>query len=287
MNKLTQEHNLRVKIIQDYLRHLGYSNEAIKIYLSLIKNGPSALLKISKESGIERTRLYRLIDDLIVKGIVEEVPVYKKKTVKAADITTIELLVKKKEAQSAVLRSNFQVFTDAVENFSTSNFPEVNVTYYRGVEGMKQLIWHITNCKGLYRTYSYRFWNDIIGEKFTLDLNKVLLEKKFKVHDLYSDQYIKYKQNWMKTKGKKPAGNWSFWNARYVSEKIVKINQNIDIYNDIVAYSYWDKDEIFGVEIQNQRVADMQKQIHDVLWKLGRKINDLDWANPVWKKNNI
>lgn len=66
--------------------------------------------------------------------------------------------------------------------------------------------------------------------------------------------------------------------------KYVKINQNIDIYNDIVAYSYWDKGEMFGVEIQNQRVADMQKQVHDVLWKMSKRVDHFDWQNPVWKK---
>ncbi|OGM61731.1 hypothetical protein A2961_02265 [Candidatus Woesebacteria bacterium RIFCSPLOWO2_01_FULL_39_21] len=86
----------------------------------------------------------------------------------------------------------------------------------------------------------------------------------------------------MKRVGKKPGGDWSFWNARYITEKIVKINQNIDLYNDTIAYSYWDGSDIFGVEIQNQRVADMQKQIHDLLWKMGKKINILDWSNPKW-----
>ena len=71
-------------------------------------------------------------------------------------------------------------------------------------------------------------------------------------------------------------------NRGQFSEKIVKINQNIDLYNDTIAYSYWDENDIFGVEIQNQRVADMQKQIHDLLWKMGRKINILDWSNPKW-----
>ncbi|OGM03401.1 hypothetical protein A2715_02840 [Candidatus Woesebacteria bacterium RIFCSPHIGHO2_01_FULL_39_32] len=284
MNTISQETDLRTKIISDYLEQLGYSSEAIKIYIALIKNGPSTLLKISKDSGIERTKLYRLIDDFVEKGIVEEVPAYKRKTVKAVDLYTIELLVREKQSKALNLNETFPIFSEAVKDYSKDFLPGVNVVYYRGIEGMKQMIWHITRSKGLFRTCSYRFWNDIVGDKFTLDINREMIAKKFKVHDLYSDQYILYKKNWMKTKGIKPAGDWSFWNARYISEKIVKINQNIDIYNDIVAYSYWDEGDVFGVEIQNQRVADMQKQIHDVLWKLGKKRNELDWANPVWRR---
>jgi predicted transcriptional regulator len=276
--------NNREKVISDFLFQLGYTNEAIIIYLALIKNGPSTLLKISKSCSIERTKLYRLIDDFIKNGVVEEVPAYKKKTVQAVDINTIEFLVNKKIAETTALKDSFLLFKDSVKSLETQNLPNVNVTYYRGIEGMKQMIWHLTNCDGVYRTYSYRFWNDIIGDKFTLELNRVMIEKKFKVHDIYSDQYIKYKENWMKTRGKKPSGDWSFWESRFLSEKVVKIDQNIDIYNDIVAYSYWDGQDVFGLEIQNQRVADMQKQIHDVLWKSAKKVDHFDWQNPKWEK---
>lgn len=269
-------------LIRSFLQQLGYSNEAALIYIGLIKNGPSTLLQISKNCKLERTKLYRMVDDFIKKGIVEEVPAYKKKTVKAVDIKAIEFLVNKKQSEIQTLKDSLGIFSEAVKNLESQSLPDVNVTYYRGVEGMKQMIWHLTNCEGLYRTYSYRFWNDIIGDKFTFELNRVMLEKKFKVHDIYSDQYLKYKENWMKTKGKKPAGDWSFWHSRFISEKIVKINQNIDIYNDIVAYSYWDGDDIFGLEIQNQRVADMQKQIHDALWAISKKVDHFDWANPNW-----
>jgi sugar-specific transcriptional regulator TrmB len=282
MNKVVSDQNYKTKLINDFLGRLGFSSEAIEIYLSLLANGPSTLLQVAKNSGIERTKLYRQIDDLVEKGIIEEMPAYKRKTIKAVDLNSIELLVKEKQSQAYSLNESLPNFAEAVKAVSSSSLPGVGVVYYRGVEGMKQMIWHILRCRGLYRTYSYRFWNDILGDSFTEKLNREFIERKFKVHDLYSDQYLTYKKNWMKTRGKKPGGDWNFWSARYISEKIVKINQNIDIYNDTVAYAYWDGDNIFGVEIQNQRVADMQKQIHDLLWKMGRKINTLDWANPKW-----
>ena len=275
--------NKSIKIINDFLSNLGYSSEAIRIYFSLIKKGPLTLLQISNDSGIERTKLYRLVESFIKEGVVEEVPAYKRRTIKAVDLNTIEFLVKEKQVEALNLKETFPLFSEAVQDISLNHLPDVNVVYYRGVEGMKQMIWHSMSCKGLLRTYSYRFWNDIVGDKFTLAINHELIANNIKIHDLYSDQYIKYKEDWVKVK-RKPTGNWSFWNARYISEKVVKVNQNIDIYNDTVAYSYWDGPDIFGVEIQNQRVADMQKQIHDILWKMGKKVSYLDWPNPVWKK---
>jgi DNA-binding MarR family transcriptional regulator len=284
MNKSKNDNDLNARVIGDFLKQLGYTDESAKIYLALTKTGPSTLLNISKVSGIERTKLYRMIDELIENGILEEVPAYKRKMVKAVDLVTIELLLKEKESQLKTLRESLPLFSQAVSDISIDLVPDVNVTYYRGVEGMKQMIWHSVSDVDFLRTYSYRFWNDILGDKFTLEANRILRENKTKIHDLYSDQYLEYKENWMKEKGKKPAGDWSFWNARYIPEKIVRINQNIDIYDDTVAYSYWDGPDIFGVEIKSQRVADMQKQVHDVLWQMGKVIGHFDWANPKWEK---
>lgn len=276
--------NTNEEVIRHFLNQLDYSKDAIEIYLSLIKNGPSTLLRISKDSRVERTKLYRLVDQFIQNGVVEEVPAYKQKTIKAVDLSAIEILVKEKEARAISLARTLPVFSKAVRGFAKNNIPDVNVVYYRGIEGMKQMIWHVTRCKGLFRTYSCQFWNELVGDKFTLNINREMNARHFKVHDLYSDQYIKYKEEWMATRGKKPSGDWSFWKAHFIPEKYVKINQNIDIYNDIVAYSHWDKGEMFGVEIQNQRVADMQKQVHDVLWKMSKRVDHFDWQNPVWKK---
>lgn len=272
------------EIVSSFLHQLGYSNDAVRIYLTLIHNGPSSLLSISKNSGLERTKLYRIAENLIKDGIITEVPAYKSKTYKAADLNAIELKVKESQIKAAGLMSSFGMFSEALSELNRLSLPKVDVVYYKGLEGMKQMIWHPTSCKGVLRTYSYRFWNDIIGDKFTLNLNQEFIKMRLQVRDLYSDQYIKYKEDWMKTRGKKPSGDWSFWESRFISEKVVKINQNIDIYNDTVAYSYWDGEDIFGVEIKNQRVADMQKQIHDVLWKMGKRVTHFDWQNPVWKK---
>lgn len=284
MNKTLPDKSLNERIINGYLSQLGYSKEAIKIFSALTENGPLTLQKVAKNSGIERTRLYRIVDEYIEKGLIEEVPVYKRKTIKAVDLEAIELMVKQQQSKAQMLSENLNIFSQAVKSLSQKGQQKVNVVYYRGVEGLKQMTWNVTNAKEVWRTYSYRFWNDIFGDRFTTKINRELIEKKLKVRDLYSDQYIEYKKRWMQEKGKKPEGDWSFWNARYIPEKIVKINQNVDIYNDTVAYGYWDDDDIFGVEIQNQRIADMQKQIFDVLWVMGKKVNTFDWANPVWKK---
>ena len=52
---------------EEFLVQLGFSSQEAKLYLALLKSGPATLLQASRTSGLERTRLYRLVDQLAAK----------------------------------------------------------------------------------------------------------------------------------------------------------------------------------------------------------------------------
>lgn len=265
-------------LTQEFLHTLGFSADEAKLYLCLATDGQATLLEAARRSGIERTKLYRIIDDLIERKIIEEIPTYKRRTIKACGLQTLELLIKEQELKTAQLKQNLPLFSNALQSL-TKTLPENNVIYYHGVEGIRQMTWNILRTKGVYRTYSYRYWEDILGKNFVLKLNEEMVRRGFEeVHDLYSDQYLQYKSDWLKIHKKKPEGDWSFWDARYIPEDVLTIDQNLDVYNNVVAYYYWEGDETFGVEIINERVAKFQKQMHDVLWGMSKKRPELDWT---------
>lgn len=265
------------KIVSDLLTKLGFDSRVISLYITLLKNGPLTILEASRKSHIERTKLYRIIDRLREGGIIQTIPEYKRLTIKAVDPESIELMVKERSLESRILEETLQAFRQAACSLSKA-LPGNNVVYYRGPEGIKQMVWRILRCDGLMRAFSYSYWDEIFGSSFSMRLNAGLRERHIRVHDLYSDEYIRYKENWLKSGRKKPAGDWSFWDSRYIPETILKINQNVDIYNDVVQYYYWHEGEIFGVQIQNQRLADLQKQIHDFLWKTAVKRPEIRWT---------
>lgn len=267
-------------LIAEFIEKLGFDTEAAKIYLALVGKGPQTLLEASRTSGVERTRLYRLVDTLIDRGLIEQIPSHRKRTIQATSLRTLEMMVKEKDRQNKLLLESLPFLTDAV-NVVGQKTDENQVIYYRGIEGIRTMTWHILNCVGPYRTYSYRFWDDILGPRFVKRLNEEMHVRKFTVHDIYSDQYFAFKKWWYASDHKPPAGDWSFWESRYISEKIVKVDWNLDVYNDVVAYYYWQGEETFGVEIHNARFALFQKQIHDVLWNMAKKKAPIDWQTKV------
>ena len=265
-------------IIYEFLSKLNFDEQAIMLYEVLVQNGPQTLLSAARLAKIERTRLYRIIDDLAARGLIQEIPGYKRSMIKAVDLNTFQMMINQKEIESKFLQSSLPSFMSAVESFQNP-FPGSDVVYYHGKEGIKQLTWHMLRCKQMpFRGYSCQFWDELFGEKFNLDLNQELLSKNFQVHDIYSDAYIKYSDDWIKAHGP-PKGDWKFWESRYISEKILKVQINMDVYDNTVDYYYWGNGKLFGVEINDPKVALFHKQTFDMLWKLAKPRGGVNWKN--------
>ena len=60
------------------LKFAGLSENELNTYVNLIKSGESTISNISKMTGINRTTLYLIIDNLIEKGFVKRLKINKK-----------------------------------------------------------------------------------------------------------------------------------------------------------------------------------------------------------------
>ena len=67
-----------------------------------------------------------------------------------------------------------------------------------------------------------------------------------------------------------------YWEIRHIPESQMKIKFEVLIYNDVyVMYRYKGK-EVFCVEIYNQELADMQRQLFRYMWKKARRFKVLN-----------
>ena len=53
-----------------------------------------------------------------------------------------------------------------------------------------------------------------------------------------------------------------------IPSQILNISHQMDTYDDVLAMYNWHQGEIFGVEIHNDKVAQVQRQIFEIVWKL-------------------
>lgn len=249
------------KIIADYILELGFSEEAGALYGALVQKGPLTVLEASRATGIERTALYRLIDDLTARGLVEELLEHKSRLLQAVPTHKIKDILDNEKRRVEKLSNEFGEFEKIVQSLPTNHSTQVR--YYRGIAGIKQILWNETKAKGQVIGYTYRNLQEVVGHKYFEEYAKELEKNKVVSRDLRCDSFLDSSDSPQFVRRHIDKSVW-----RYLPDSVMHLTHNLDVYNDVVTMYYWQNNDVFGIEIQNQLIADMQRSIFETLWKL-------------------
>ena len=83
--------------IQQKLSLLGLTDKQTEIYLLLLKQGVTSLLQLSRLSSINRTTIYRVVEDLKKVNLIEEILDDRGIKVKAVQPENLQLLLNQKK----------------------------------------------------------------------------------------------------------------------------------------------------------------------------------------------
>lgn len=219
------------------------------------------LTQISKSTGIPRSTVYRICDRLVKRKLAEVVIDHRGRKVRAVDSQTLDYLIQDKEKE-------FNTRKDALEELkrfleiTVRNLPMTQLRYYKGRDGMKQLIWNTLRAEKSIVGYSVYGRRDIVGQKF---IEKYVVE--FKRRNLV-DKVLVNKQILPDAKrALREVHQQSTDHIRVVNDTSFYISGDTYIYNNIYAVNFWDENEIIGVEIENPEIAKVQQSIFENLWK--------------------
>lgn len=254
--------------LQSFLSRLGLTAEEARLYETLVNKGTLTILELSRASGIPRTQVYRIVQSLKEKGLVEEIVDEFRRMVKASDVAQIEQIVGERKRETKELEALFPAMRQELFATLGKDQPETKVQFYRGRAGLRQMVWHTLRAKKEVVGYTYRPIEEYVGIEFLRDWKQAFERKQLKFRDIYSDEYKK-----AFAEGKdRLAYNSDTFRGRFISESILKVNIQMDIYNDVVAQYNWHEGEVFGVEIYNAKVAGFHKQLFELVWKLAKPI---------------
>lgn len=244
------------------LSNLGMTTQEARVYHALLKSGPKTHLQLSRDTGINRSKVYRIADDLKKRSIITDRTDDRGKFLVAAspetlgvEITNLESsVIKSKEAYSNVL----PVLSSLAESQSSPiNFV---VKTYEGVEGFKQMLWNELKVKDEVLVFGSGTLEDLVDDKNWAEKHRQ------KTVDL------EYSMRELLNPGGKPANfteNKDFFKnfqKRIISESKIKLTHQISIYNDTVAtYCYRDGQKV-GYEVTNKAYAEMYRQIFESYW---------------------
>ena len=249
------------------LHKLGLAHEEILIYLYLCDNQQSTALKISKENKLGRTKVYRILDKLYKLGLTDQIVGPRGFLFEPKPFENINQLLAEKELEVVDLRNSVPVLINDLKKLSKKfkESKDYKILYYEGIEGLKQVTWNST--KGVNPLYLYEIadMNAFLEKPFAEKVRREIMKNGRITKQLTNTKKIKSFSNireYIK----------SYWEVRYVDPKIFNIEVEILVYNNVIALYHTNVEEPFCVEIYNNKLAAMQKQLFEFMWKKAKKM---------------
>jgi len=246
--------------LSEFLTALDLDDREILTYQSLIDHGILTTLELSRKTSIPRTTLYRIIASLKSKGVVEDIVEEYVSKVQAAPLSRLEYLVAEQKTKADTLQILFPNIKKIISHSQSVAQPETKVLMYRGREGIRQMVWNVLEAKSEVCGYTYRLLDEFVGKRFMNRWREEFHDRKLKGRDILTEEYYR------SIGGKKNDADWGFWKTRYINENLLTIEHQMDIYDNVAGIYNWHEGEVFGVEIHNEKVSRMQRQIFEIVW---------------------
>jgi sugar-specific transcriptional regulator TrmB len=260
------DNSIKQKLVS-FLKQLGLGIEQAEIYLYLQANGPSSVLAISRGLSTGRTKLYPALEDMVHKQVVATHVRHYGTTFEALPAENLEFLVNELERKADIVRHNFK---ESIHAFSTlrANSPTGSkIIEYHGIDGLKQMNWNlVSKAKDQYKVFELDALQNHTGfNKHLKDkLDTIEVANKLETYDLTNNP------NRNITKSNTPGRNNHF---AYIGPEVFTIEFETYIYNNVVALLSYEKNDIFGVEIYNEKLVKQQEQLFNLLWCQAKAID--------------
>lgn len=253
------------QFIVTQLEQLGLDANEVIIYLHLLEYGRQTPLELSRAISIDRSKVYRSVEKLINKKLLEETHVRWGKKLQASNPGNISLLIQEEEERLGDKKQALPKLLKELSGIPTYVKREFEVKHYRGQEGLRQMLWNQLAAKKEIMAFSYKNKNDIVGKTYADKIRREQVAHKITLFEVENetdqgDYWYTDVENW-----------GEFYKSRHISPKILDIKQYIAIFNNTVSVINWLDEEEIGLEIVNASYTEMQAQLFWKFWEIARK----------------
>jgi sugar-specific transcriptional regulator TrmB len=244
------------------LKELGLSSEEAHIYVELTQ-APSTHLKLAHATGINRTKVYRIISDLEKRGLVSRRSDDRGTFLIVSDPSSLQVQIMNQEENVARQR---EAYTHALPILTQLQKPESRgcvILTHEGTEGFKQMLWH--ELKTQHEMVA--FGGGTIGELVSDDdrwaerHRKMTVDAGYTIRELLNpnerDKPFTLNERYMKR-----------YTHRFLAPEVLRMESQTTIYNDTVATYNWRNGAKMGFEIISASYAAMMRQMFEHYWDI-------------------
>jgi sugar-specific transcriptional regulator TrmB len=271
------DESLTEQTIDQLLVRFGLDSQEREVYKLLVKRGWSTALQLSRNIEIKRATLYRVLERLLEKGLIE-VEVDENTThYNAATVTNFESMVMSAEEKARLMRTDLEKLRNQLSFLSMMGTDETKVRFFRGKRGLQQMEWRKcekSNAEVL--IFGSAQWHEVLGDEFAEKIRSEMVLKNIHVRELLNPTAISKKERDDMAKG---IFTWTrnflyatkHYEYRLVEEKYLKMTQDIYLVgDDTIHFHGYRESDTMGIEIISSEYTAMMRQMFELLWEKAR-----------------
>lgn len=254
-------------MINNLLQKLGFSDKEIDVYLSLLKLGSAKAKEISKETDLNRTTIYDLMDSLVRKGLVSKFTKGKTTYFNALDPKRLlTYLDREKEEKIKIIDKQKQEVDDLLpELISLQDIKgtKPKVQFFEGEKGVREAYEDTLTSKEIILAYAnvqtmHEGLPNFFPRYYKRRAGKKIFIKAILPQNKLSEERARKDQEEMRE-------------TRFLPDKQKTFSPEINLYNNKMLVASWR--EKMAVIIESKELVDLQKLIFDLVWEnLPRKV---------------
>ena len=237
---------------EDVLKDLGLSDKEIKIYLTLLSLGQSSVNAIAKRSRLNRVTTYDVLKYLQEKGLVSYVIKSGVKYFESAAPRKFLGDLQEKEVKLKSILPELEALKESVK-------AKPAIELYEGIAGLKTVLEDILKHKKETWFIADPNLMDALPFYFPHFIRK---KRKLGMFSKVITLDCKRMRNYQKKNPEK------FVKLKFINERLLTTKI---IYGNKVATLTFEKDNSIGVIIDNKEIAETERKLFSLLWKVGKE----------------
>ncbi len=231
--------------ILNQISNLGLEEKEAQVYLALLQYSEVSILELSKTTGIPRSSMYRVVDNLKSGGFVYEVE--SSDTIKAIKPDSLSHLVENKQLEVELIEQTLASLEESIKDIAPISLIQEKVSNLEGIQ---------TNLKSML-------------EDCQNNALKILVSHRLKLSDVVSNKLIELS-----------AATQTKIQILYSGNKIIDSSSNLSIRNPVIKiYGFQaisdnqflnvfqlDK-SISGFKISNNMLAETERVKFNIIWQ--------------------
>lgn len=261
---------MQINQIQKQLNKIGLTDKESAVYSALLELGGAYPTKIAEKTKINRSTVYKILLDLSIKGLVNEIDKSKKLFYQIENPNKLTRYLKDKVTLANDQLEIAQKIVPEIEGLFNMFADKPKVSYFEGEEQVVGIYEDHLNVKKPYEMLAWAnttYLQDLLKLNFFLHYRKTKEKIGITTRGIVPD--TEFDQDFVDNTYKDIKIAEKFWPVmKHISHSEFSFEGEITIYSDDkVSIVNLNKNHFTGTIIQDKTIHDMMKMIFELSWK--------------------